>query len=268
MLDRFNREIDYLRISVTDRCNHRCFYCVPDGWGGHADHKDILSYEQIEAITREAVTLGFKKVRLTGGEPLFRDHIEVLVKMLSDIAGIQELCMTTNGYHLPELADKLAANGLNRITISIDSLDPERYRKITRGGKLGDALLAVDAARRAGLTPIKINMIILEDTTEKDIQDMQEYCDRNEVTLQKIMQFSLYDRDDLCTRIQTERPPPCHHCNRLRLMADGFFKPCLFSDEEIKVDFSDLRGSIERAILGKPQSGSTCRNRTMCAIGG
>lgn len=268
MLDRFNRQIDYLRISVTDRCNHRCVYCMPEDGIQLKKHEDILSYEQIELFVKEAVKLGLTKVRLTGGEPLMRRGIENLVGKLSRIKGLRELCMTTNGTFLSGMAEELKKRGLDRVNISMDSLDPEKYREITRGGDLKAVLKGVDAAIEAGLTPVKINMVIFVDTTGDEVEKMQQFCKEKRVSLQKIMQFSLYDRRDLSTRFHAERPPKCRDCNRLRLTSDGFLKPCLFSEDEVKVDFDDIRHSIQDAVAIKPESGSSCRNRSMCAIGG
>ena len=268
LLDRFNRKIDYLRISVTDRCNHRCVYCMPEARFVYKHHSDILSYEQIESFTKVAAKMGITKVRLTGGEPLVRKDIEKLVARLAGIDGIDEVCMTTNGSLLAAKAAELKRSGLGRVNISIDSLDAERYRRITRGGDLRGVLAGVDAATQARLTPIKINMVILDETMEKDIEKMEAFCAERGLQLQKIMQFSLYDRADLSGRFQTERPPKCSRCNRLRLTADGFLKPCLFSDNEIRVDFEDIRGSILKAVAKKPKSGISCRNRFMSQIGG
>ena len=176
--------------------------------------------------------------------------------------------MTTNGSALAKNAALLKQSGLTRVNISIDTLDTERYRHITRGGDLHQALAGVDAAVEADLTPIKINMVILDDTTQNDIANMKAFCEKRGIELQKIMQFSLYDRADLSGRIQTERPPKCGRCNRLRLTADGFLKPCLFSNNEIRVDFADVRGSILEAVVNKPENGRSCRNRIMRQIGG
>jgi cyclic pyranopterin phosphate synthase len=268
MLDRFNRNITYLRVSVTDRCNHRCIYCMPEDGVPLKSHDEILSYEQIETVVREAAALGVTKVRLTGGEPLMRRGIEHLVGKLSGVRGVDELCMTTNGVLLPELAGALKANGLGRVNISMDSLDPERYSRVTRGGDLRKVLAGIDAAIREGLTPIKINMVVFKDTTPEEVAAMQRFCGAKGVVLQKIMQFSLYDRNDLSIRYHAERPPRCEDCNRLRLTADGFFKPCLFSENEIEVDFADVRRSILDAVAAKPESGSSCRTRCMSEIGG
>jgi len=268
MLDSFSRTIDYLRVSVTDRCDHRCVYCMPEHGVPLKRHEDILTYEQIEAVAREAVALGVRKVRLTGGEPLIRRNIVSLVARLASIPDIDELCMTTNGTHLAELAPALNEAGLHRVNISMDSLDPGRYRKLTRGGELARVLEGIDAAIANGLMPVKINMVILEDTTRSQIEAMQRFCRDKGIALQRIMQFSLYDRHDLSTRFQTERPPKCVACNRLRLTADGFLKPCLFSEDEFKIDFDNIRDSILSAVAAKPENGSACRTRHMSQIGG
>jgi cyclic pyranopterin phosphate synthase len=268
LLDRFNRRIDYLRVSVTDRCNYRCVYCTPQTPFVHKNHSDILSYEQIESVTRTAAKMGITKIRLTGGEPLVRKGIEQLVAKLSVIDGIDEVCMTTNGSLLSEMAMKLKRSGLSRVNISMDSLDADRFSRITHGGDLRQTLAGVDAAKKAELTPIKINMVILNNTTEEDIEIMKTFCDKEGLRLQKIMQFSLYDRTDLSNRFKTQRPPKCSNCNRLRLTSDGFLKPCLFSNNEVRVDFDNIADSILEAVAKKPENGSNCRNRFMNQIGG
>ncbi len=241
---------------------------MPEAGGALKSRSEILSYEQMESVVKVAAKMGIIKVRLTGGEPLVRKDIERLVVKLAATDGIEQVCMTTNGSLLVGMAAKLKRSGLGRVNISIDTLDADRYRLVTGGGDLRDALAGVDAAKRAELTPIKINMVILDDTTEEDIELMKVFCEQRGLQLQKIMQFSLYDRADLSRRFQTQRPPECSRCNRLRLTADGFLKPCLFSDNEIKVDFDDIAGSILKAVAQKPESGSSCRNRFMSQIGG
>lgn len=231
-------------------------------------HSDILSYEQIESLVKVASGMGITKIRLTGGEPLVRKGIEQLVAKLCCIDGIDEVCMTTNGVLLPEMAQKLKTAGLNRVNLSIDSLNADRYAQITRTGVLKDALAGAEAAIKAGLFPIKINMVTLDDTTKEDIEAMKKFCEDKNLELQKIMQFSLYDRAASTNNFHTERPPRCHDCNRLRLTADGFLKPCLFSEHEIKVNFDDIDGSIRQALALKPKNGSSCDNRSMNQIGG
>jgi cyclic pyranopterin phosphate synthase len=268
MLDRYNRTIDYMRVAVTDRCNLRCTYCMPPEGVALGTHGDILSYEQIEAIVRVAVELGIRKIRLTGGEPLVRKGIEDLVAMLSAIPGLDELCMTTNGTRLKELASKLQSAGLNRVNISLDTLDADKYREITRGGCIDEAMAGIDAAIACELGPIKINMVVFPDTSLQEIDDMRSYCEGNGTTLQLISKFSLHDRNQDPGPVPTERPPKCAACNRLRLTADGHLKPCLFSEDEIPVNFEDIRASLLAAVNGKPLNGTQCRTRLMHAIGG
>jgi cyclic pyranopterin phosphate synthase len=232
------------------------------------DHGDILSYERIESFVKVAVRLGITKVRLTGGEPLARKGIEQLVARLSSIKGIGDFCMTTNGSRLAEMAAVLKQNGLGRVNISVDSLDARRYDRITSGGDLQEAMAGIEAAIKAELFPVKINMVILDDTSSEEMEAMRAFCAQRHLRLQKIMQFSLYDRADLSKRFETERPPKCEKCNRLRLTADGFLKPCLFSDDEIRVDFGDIEGAIREAVARKPENGSFCRKRYMSQIGG
>ncbi len=268
MLDSFNRNINYLRVAVTNRCNHRCTYCMPPEGIPLKWHDKILSYEQIEEVVRVAASLGIRKVRLTGGEPLVRKGIEKLVAMLSPIQGIEELCMTTNGTLLPSLAGKLKTNGLQRVNISINTLNPEKYAAITRGGSLDEALHGVDAAFEYGLTPVKINMIFFADTTQSEIDSMRSFCEKKGATLQLIKHFCLSRREHNNGNSTIDRPPKCADCNRLRLTPDGYIKPCLFSNDEIRVDFSDIRSSLLSAVNAKPESGTNCKTRSMHEIGG
>ena len=241
---------------------------MPEAGVALKPHSAILSYEKIALAVTAAVKLGIRKVRITGGEPLIRRGIECLVGNLAAIPKLGELCMTTNGTCLAHMAHVLKQNGLQRINISLDTLDPEKYRRLTRGGEIGPVLKGIAAALEAGLAPVKINMVILENTGESEVREMADFCAKMGLELQKIMQFSLYDRADLSARFKTERPPNCASCNRLRLTADGFIKPCLFSEHEIPLDFENLEQSFLAAIAAKPENGSCCRNRTMSMIGG
>src|SRR3990172_5910297 len=160
MIDRFGRAIDYLRISVTDRCNLRCRYCMPPEGVPLLQPKDILSFEEIAEVARSAVGLGVTKIRLTGGEPLVRRGIEVLVRMLAAIDGVADLAMTTNGLLLDQHAAALAAAGLRRVNVSLDAIDPQRYAAVTRGGDVHRVLAGINAARQAGLNPVKLNCVL------------------------------------------------------------------------------------------------------------
>jgi cyclic pyranopterin phosphate synthase len=170
-LDACNRPISYLRISVTDRCNLRCVYCMPEEGVPWVPHETILTYEEIETVVRAAAQLQISKVRLTGGEPLVRMGVVDLVRMLSGISGIDDLAMTTNGTLLSRYASALAEAGLRRVNISIDSLRPERFERITRGGRLPDVLEGIEAARRAGLDPIKINTVVIRGMNDDEVVD-------------------------------------------------------------------------------------------------
>src|SRR6056297_366642 len=147
MLDRYNRNITYLRISVTDRCNLRCIYCMPEDGVRLLPKKEILSLEEIAEVVKVGAELGIKKVRLTGGEPLVRKGIVNLVQMLQRIEGIEEISMTTNGILLPKFAEPLKKAGLNRVNISLDSVSPNQYERITRGGNLKLVLEGIRAAK-------------------------------------------------------------------------------------------------------------------------
>ena len=160
-VDTFGRRIDYLRISVTDGCNMRCIYCMPDGPIELKRRADILTFDEIERFTAVAAAEGISKIRLTGGEPLVRRGLVDLVHRLKAIPGIEAIALTTNGTLLPRMAGDLAAAGVDRVNVSVDSLDPEIYRLATRGGRLEDALAGIDAALAAGMSPVKVNVVTM-----------------------------------------------------------------------------------------------------------
>jgi cyclic pyranopterin phosphate synthase len=171
-LDACNRPISYLRISVTDRCNLRCIYCMPPEGVTWRPHEEILRYEEIDTIVRAAAELDITKVRLTGGEPLVRPGIVDLVRMLARVPGVDDLAMTTNGILLARYAAALAEAGLQRVNVSLDTLRPERFQRITRRGQLADALTGIEAARRAGLEPIKVNTVVIRGMNDDEVVDL------------------------------------------------------------------------------------------------
>lgn len=160
-LDQHGRTIDYLRISVTDRCNLRCLYCMPEEGVAWKPHDEMLSIEEIVRFVRVAAGEGFKRIRLTGGEPLVRKGIVDLVKELHEIAGIESVAMTTNGILLPAMADKLKEAGLSRVNISLDTLDAAQFKRITRRGNIEDVFAGIDAALKVGFKPVKINAVVV-----------------------------------------------------------------------------------------------------------
>ncbi|MDI6900853.1 MAG: GTP 3',8-cyclase MoaA [Anaerosomatales bacterium] len=164
--DGFGRRIDYLRISVTDRCNLRCVYCMPSEGVEWKQHDEILSLEEIERFAAVAVEEGISKIRLTGGEPLVRKGIIEHVRRLRALTGIEAIAITTNGTLLPRYAADLVDAGLTRVNISLDTLDPDEYARITRGGRLEDVLAGIDAAFEAGMDPVKINVVVVRSLSQ------------------------------------------------------------------------------------------------------
>lgn len=269
LIDPFGRKITYLRISLTDRCNYRCIYCMTEEGVALKPYEDILRYEEIEQIARVGAELGINKIRLTGGEPLVKKNVTHLVECLAAIDGLSEVNMTTNGSLLTfQLARELKQAGLTRVNISLDTLDKVKFARLTRGGNIDDVFRGITAAKDAGLEPIKINMVIFQDTVVEEINALRAFCDRNQLRLQTIKHFSLYDKKDPAGAKFANRPPKCINCNRLRITSDGYIKPCLFSSDEIKINPADIKNSFLTATRAKPESGSSCRNRTMCQIGG
>ncbi|MGI6367707.1 MAG: GTP 3',8-cyclase MoaA [Anaerolineae bacterium] len=168
-LDGCGREISYLRVSVTDRCNLRCVYCMPAEGVPDLGHNRMLRLEEIARLVRIGAGLGIRNVRITGGEPLVRLGIVDLVAMIRAIEDIESISMTTNGIALPQFAEQLAGAGLNRVNISLDTLDADRYRTITRRGRLEDALAGIRAAYAFGLTPVKINMVVMAGVNDDEV---------------------------------------------------------------------------------------------------
>ena len=265
MYDVYNREITYLRISVTDKCNLRCVYCMPEEGIPRRDHRDFMSLEDMARVAAAAAEIGITKVRLTGGEPLVKKGISDLVRMIRQTPGIEHIGMTTNGLLLPRFAPLLKAAGLDSLNISLDTLDGDRYRSITRIGSLDDCLAGIQAAMNEDFH-IKINMVVLEDTGDREIEGMRAFCGERGLKLQLINHYDLTKEKQ--NDYTFDRPPKCEECNRIRLTADGFLKPCLHSNLEIPVDMNNIRKSISEAILSKPEKGLICSNRSMVDIGG
>jgi cyclic pyranopterin phosphate synthase len=173
--DSFQRPINYLRISVTDRCNLRCVYCMPVGGVQPLSHDDILRYEEIDTIAQAAAEMGIDKIRLTGGEPLVRAGLPELVRMLAAIDSINDISLTTNGALLSRYAAELKAAGLNRVNISLDSLKPDRFKAITRSeAELSDVLEGIEAAHKAGLEPVKLNTVVIAGVNDDEVLDFAE----------------------------------------------------------------------------------------------
>lgn len=282
MKDRYGRTIKYLRLSVTDLCNCRCVYCMGENGVPRLPHSAILSFEEIEEIVRAAVSLGVTKVRLTGGEPLVRRGIDGLVRRLRGIEGVEELAMTTNGARLAEYAARLKSAGLDRLNVSLDTLDPEKFRRITRIGELRDTLDGLDAARRAGFERIKLNTVLMGGVNDDEIAEIAALAkdgafDVRFIELMPIGECTDWDRRRFLPAERVleylpkgERVPSdgvaelwrpagfrgtvglirplshrfCADCDRIRVTADGCLKPCLHSAREIP-----LRGKHGEALV-------------------
>lgn len=266
MYDRFDREINYLRISVTDRCNLRCRYCMPEEGIQLLPHDQILTFDEIAGFTRTAVANGITKVRITGGEPLVRKGITILVRMIADIEGINDLSMTTNGVLLKKFADELHSAGLQRVNISLDTVDPEKFRYITRSGNLNDVLEGIEAAKEAGLLPLKINCVIKESKEEDDAVAVRRFCLENDLEIRYIHQMDLVKGH--FSAVIGGIGGTCSLCNRLRLTANGKLKPCLFNDIELDVRKLGFEKAIKTALELKPGCGSFNKTGKFYNIGG
>lgn len=194
LIDSFGRVHNNLRISVTDRCNIRCFYCMPEDNVQFMSRSKLLSFEEIERVVRIGVSLGINKLRLTGGEPLVRKDLSVLVSKLSVIDGIKDIGLTTNGVLLAEQAQQLRDSGLKRLNISLDALDPEVFRKVTRRDGYDKVIAGIEAAREAGFDPIKINAVSIRNLTEDQLIPFAELA-RSTNTEVRFIEFMPLDAD-------------------------------------------------------------------------
>lgn len=265
MLDSFNRRINYLRISVTDRCNLRCDYCMPAEGIQLIPRERILKFTEIAEITRIAVGMGVTKVRITGGEPLVRRRIVELVEMIANMDGVEDFGMTTNAIALPEFAKPLRDAGLHRLNISLDTVDPQRYRELTRCGELAEAVAGIDAAVAAGFDPIKLNCVIEESSAEPDARGVASFGAERGLPVRFIRKMNLATGE--FWQVEGGDGGHCPSCNRLRLSSDGKLYPCLFSDLCYDVRELGIEQAIHRALEGKPQSGQRA-TRDFNTLGG
>ena len=239
---------------------------MPEGGVALLSHDDILSLEEIYDVVCAAVDKGVTKVRLTGGEPLVRRGIVDLVKMIAGIDGIRDFGLTTNGILLEDYAAALAAVGLDRINVSIDTLNPLRFKNMTRGGDIDKVFAGIDAAEKAGLLPIKLNCVVGEFSNKEDAASVKAFgAERGfEVRTIRMMDF----KSGSFSVVEGGSGGDCQNCNRLRLSSDGEIRPCLFSDKSFGVRELGAEKAIEEAVLLKPESGGPCKHNWMHGIGG
>ena len=288
MRDRFGREITYLRLSVTDRCDLRCRYCMPEDGVCKKRHEEMLTEEETLTAVACAAELGIRKVRLTGGEPLVKRNILSLCRGIASIPGIREVCLTTNRQRLAELAGPLREAGVDRVNISLDTLSPEKYRWITRRGELDGALRGLDAALAAGFDRVKVNAVLIGGFNDGEIPALAELTRERDLDLRfiELMPMEagsgfgpeaylparavlealpeaealpeeeggvarLYRLPGARGRIGLIRPLSdhfCGECNRLRLTADGHLKPCLHAPGEYSLKGLDREGMLRQIL--------------------
>lgn len=288
MNDTLGRKITYLRLSVTDLCDLRCIYCMPEHGVPKRAHSEICSLEELCDMAAAAVSLGVRKVRITGGEPLVRRGVVSLCQMLRALPGLEELCLTTNGVYLPELAAPLREAGVDRLNISLDTLRPERYRSITRIGELSSVLRGLDAAEAAGFSHTKLNCVLMGGVNDDEIEDFVRLTQARPLSVRFIELMPMgacagWDKARfLSAGAVLDRVPElepagtdgvsrlyripgaagtvgliepmshafCAECSRIRITADGKLKPCLHADTEIA-----LRGLHGEALLDAIRQG-------------
>ena len=286
LVDSYNRVVDYIRISVTERCNFRCTYCMPEKPFSWVPKENLLSFEELFEFLKVAIDEGVKKVRITGGEPLLREDLDTFIKMIYDYAPDIDLAMTTNAYLLKGAAQKLKDAGLKRLNVSIDTLKPEVAKKIAQKDVLANVLAGVEEALKVGLK-VKVNMVPMRGINDGEIFDVLEYCKKRGMTIRFIeyMENSHADRnirglksaellEILRTRysfsdegfdgsspshyyvmddgyrfgiIEPYEDDFCKQCNRIRLTAEGYLIPCLYFDEAMSIAEAVKRGDIKTA---------------------
>jgi len=200
LIDPFQRSINYLRVSVTDRCNLRCVYCMPEQGIPSVPHQEILTLEEIARIIRVAEGMGLRRVRLTGGEPLVRKGVVNLVRWIGQTPGIEDISLTTNAMLLASYARGLAAAGLKRVNVSLDTLRPQRFRQITRRGDLSDVMAGIAAARDAGLSPVRLNVVVMREVNDDEIAEIAGTTLEEDWQVRFIELMPFMDEQETCIR--------------------------------------------------------------------
>ena len=246
LIDPFGRRVEYVRLSVTDKCNMRCFYCIPQGFTGFEEPENWLGFDEIERLITAFASLGVRRVRLTGGEPLVRRNLPELAVRLSAIDGIEDLSLSTNAALLRQHAGALRDAGVSRINVSLDSLDPERFRQITRCD-LERVLAGLMEARRVGLSPVKINMVAMKGINDGEFESMVDFCLENGFTLRLIETMPVGDtgRDavDRYIDLQEVRARLDYYRGRQREMDAAFIEKLLIeatAADRAKISFLSI----------------------------
>lgn len=287
LVDSFNRKIDYIRVSVTSRCNFRCLYCMPNTPFEWEPHENILSYEEMFEFLKLAIDEGVNKIRITGGEPLLRRDLDVFIKMLYDYKPSLDLALTTNGYYLKEYAKKLKEAGLKRVNISLDSLKRDIASKIAQKDVLPKVLEGIDEAIKNGFV-VKLNMVVMKGINDDEIVDLLEFAKKKKVIIRfiefmenekaypnikrvdsdeiikkisKKYNFKELKKDNSASKyfqmddgyifgiIEPHNEDFCKSCNRIRLTAEGYLIPCLFFTESYNIKKALRNKDLKKAAL-------------------
>ena len=283
MIDKLGRDITYLRISLTDKCNLRCRYCMPEEGVCRRQHHEMMNEDEVVTAVQVAAALGIHKIRLTGGEPLVKKNIVSICRRVAEVEGVREVCLTTNGLLLPQLAKELREAGVKRLNLSLDTLDPEKYAYITRIGKLEQFRAGLEAALGAGFDKVKINAVLIGGFNDDEIEALASLTMKYPVDMRFIELMPIQDHDEFgesayvpYSRVLEKLPQAvpvekdggvaklyrlpgakgniglispisahfCGECNRIRLTADGKLKPCLHSAEEYSIKGLDQNGMM------------------------
>jgi cyclic pyranopterin phosphate synthase len=239
---------------------------MPDDGIRLVSRDNILSFEEIFNITQTAVNMGIDKIRLTGGEPLVRKDIIKLVSLLSQIKRIKDLSLTTNGILLEQFAEQLANAGLHRVNVSLDTMNPHRYKQITRFGNIKDVLAGIKAAQEVGLNPVRLNCVIKESIEEPDAKEVAQFAKDNGLEARFIRRMNI--SEGTFWRVHGGYGGYCEECNRLRVSSDGLIRPCLFSDLAFSVRQLGVKEAIRQAVEAKPKNGERSKTNTFYSIGG
>lgn len=281
MIDKLGRDITYLRISLTDKCNLRCRYCMPEEGVCKRSHHEMMNEDEVVTAVEVAASLGIRKIRLTGGEPLVKKNILSICRRVAAVEGIKEVCLTTNGILLPQLGRQLREAGVKRLNLSLDTLDPEKYAYITRIGHLEQFQAGLKAALEAGFEKIKINAVLIGGFNDNEIEDLAGLTVKYPVDMRFIELMPIQDHDEFgldayvpYSRVLEKLPEAvavpqdggvaklyrlpgakgniglispisahfCGECNRIRLTADGKLKPCLHAPDEYSIKGLDYAG--------------------------
>lgn len=229
-------------------------------------HSEILSFDEIVDVVKTGVKYGINKVRVTGGEPLVRNGIVDLIRMIWNTDGVKDLAMTTNAILLTKYADDLKKAGLQRVNISMDTINPEKFNQVSRGGDIAAVFAGIEAAKRAELSPIKINCVLWDASEDKDAEEVANYCKQNNLQVRFIHQMNLSTGE--FSVVEGGDGGNCSKCNRLRITAVGDIKPCLFSDLSYNVRSLGVEEAFFKAIGNKPKAGTYNKSGDFYNIGG